>query len=123
VRRRGTQERYEVEGEWRNGYYLPHAFLDGIDLRGAHLADADLPFARLRGAILVDADLTDAYLSSADLTGADLNGAILRRTDCHSITFRQANLTRRKGTEFRKGHARGNPGRRRGRGPDCSRDW
>jgi uncharacterized protein YjbI with pentapeptide repeats len=82
-----------VEGEWRNVHYLPYAFLDGIDLRGAHLADADLPFARLRGAILVDADLTDAYLSSANLSGADLSGAILRRADCHSITFKRANLT------------------------------
>jgi uncharacterized protein YjbI with pentapeptide repeats len=85
-----------VNGEWRNYANLggQYAVLEGIDLSGARLADADLAFARLRGSILAGADLSEAYLASADLTGADLSGATLRRADCLSVRFRRANLTK-----------------------------
>ncbi|MDH3325196.1 MAG: pentapeptide repeat-containing protein [Gammaproteobacteria bacterium] len=64
--------------------------LKNIDLRGAHLKEAnlvqyDFTGADLRGANLQDADLrlvnfTGADLTGANLMGADLTGAILTDT-------------------------------------------
>ena len=69
-----------------------------INLRWAHLPDADLPSARLSGA-----NLSGANLSGANLTGANLTGANLIRedrpdesfpyyTDLSGADLRQANL-------------------------------
>ncbi len=81
-----------VEGEWRQRT-LRYAYLDGIDLHGASLADAALGFASLRGAVLTDVDFTEAFLISANFTEADLSRATLRHANLHGVTFRKANLT------------------------------
>ena len=55
-----------------------NVFLQGINLSGANLFQADLRLARLR-----DSDLTGANLTLADLTGTFLDGADLR---CANLT-------------------------------------
>jgi hypothetical protein len=54
--------------------------LDGADLRGANLSDANLS-----GAVLFNANLSEVNLSNADLSGAELRGAILHNADLSDI--------------------------------------
>ena len=61
--------------------------LQGADLRGVKLKDADLINANLRGANLTGADLRDA-----NLRGADLEGAILRHANLIGADLRNADL-------------------------------
>ena len=70
---------------------LSDQVLDGLDLRGAVLKQAELPRAHLIGtqlqdAILKDADLTGAILKDADLTGADFTGAKLKEVIGLTVT-------------------------------------
>jgi len=66
--------------------------VEGANLRGADLIDADLRGANLRGANLIDANLRGADLRGADLRGADLRGADLRGADLRGADLRGANL-------------------------------
>ena len=75
--------------EWasRRGVPLIDVDLEGLVLRSAFLAEADL-----RGAGLIDADLTSCYLRNADLRGADLRGARLVNAFLGATDLRQADL-------------------------------
>lgn len=71
--------------------------LDGIDLDGANLCDADLFGAELceaslRGALLREADLTSADLRWSDLTEADLRWACLWRADLIAANLTDTDL-------------------------------
>ncbi len=69
-----------------------------IDLRSAHLPNADLGGADLDNADLCDADLRYANLQNASLRNANLSqtilrGATLNETNCRHADFRQAYLS------------------------------
>ena len=93
-----------LNGADLTGADLIDANLGGADLTEAILRDADLTRVDLTGATLRDvdltrADLTDATLRSADLGGADLTeatlrGANLRSADLQATTLTRATLTR-----------------------------
>jgi uncharacterized protein YjbI with pentapeptide repeats len=63
------------------------AFLDGADLRHAHLGKA-----MLKGAYLSGTDLTFAYLHEADLSETDLRGANLLAAQLVEANLSEANL-------------------------------
>lgn len=67
----------------------PVALLDGADLSGANLFNANLA-----GAKLVRSNFTETVLFMADLTGADLTEATLTRANLTGAKLAQANLTR-----------------------------
>jgi hypothetical protein len=71
------------------GRTLQGCDLSGTDLAEANLVAADLTQAKLSGANLQNARLTFARLDGASLAGADLTCALLRAT-----TLIEANLTR-----------------------------
>lgn len=108
-----NDELYELNLEGMNLSWV-HAYLYGIDLRGAvlervqlsslddvensHLQCTDLKYANLQGADLKDANLSGADLYHADLrganlTGADLQGAYVRGTNFSGSQNSQATLT------------------------------
>ena len=97
-------QRIHLNGADLSGANLSDANLGGADLTEATLRDADLGGADLTGATLRDtdltrADLTEATLRSADLGGADLTEATLRSTvlrsaDLQATTLIRATLTR-----------------------------
>jgi hypothetical protein len=65
-----------MEGSYLSGRDdLEHSYLQCADLAGAHLQGAHMEGADLRGADLAGADLHRTYLAGADLQGADINGA------------------------------------------------
>lgn len=74
--------------------------LDGLDLAGARIFDADFEGRSLAGVILKDAvlhgsrfagaDLSGAVLAGADLTGCDLRAAILEGADLVGATLEGA---------------------------------
>ena len=78
---------------------LPYPYqLQGVDLRAAYLAWADLRGAILRGADLRCADLrgaipTGADLRCADIECTDLSGADLKFANLDGAFFKDANLT------------------------------
>ena len=53
-----------------SGISIPRHLLNGIDMTGARLRDADLSYCDLTGAILYGADLTGAEMGSVVLEGA-----------------------------------------------------
>lgn len=71
----------DLRGAIMEGLYLgsrddlAHSYLQCADLAGAHLPGAHMEGADLRGADLAGADLRGTYLAGADLQGADINGA------------------------------------------------
>ena len=76
---------------------LANSKLDRANLRGAVLNDANLAWANLRGAnishaTLIDTDLTSANLSMANLKGADLVRAVLSETMLRCARLTGANL-------------------------------
>jgi hypothetical protein len=85
----------------RQRYFSIVAFR--LDLQGLDLKGADLPNANLFGALLRDADLTrsrldgadlrDAHLSHADLDGASLRDVDLRGTKLHGAHLHHADLS------------------------------
>jgi uncharacterized protein YjbI with pentapeptide repeats len=89
--------RAEVLSREVRGYYLvdPEAgFLDGLNLRGANLAGADLRAALLDGADLRGANLTRAQLESASLRRCNLQGAYLDGAAASGSCFRRASMAR-----------------------------
>jgi hypothetical protein len=88
--------------EWKQKNPERKFKLNGADLRGANLAQADLSQADLRGANLTQVDLTQADLRGANLTQADLTQADLSQANVSWANLREAslsdaNLTRLKG--------------------------
>jgi hypothetical protein len=99
----------ELDGQpWQGiNFAWIHAYLAGIDLRGADLGEstwsahsdlsgaylqcADLTGADFRGANLRDANLSGADVQGADFAGADLEGAIL--TSMHGVATWPQNMT------------------------------
>jgi uncharacterized protein YjbI with pentapeptide repeats len=79
--------------KWREERHII-PLLDGADLRGANLENADLKDADLREASLIEANLTGADLEKAFLSRADLWGANLREANLRRATFWEANLSR-----------------------------
>ena len=71
----------KVQGANLAGYDLSEANLRGADLSGADLSKANLRGADLIGANLIRANLIGADLSGANLIGADLSGANLSEAD------------------------------------------
>ena len=71
----------------------PECDLQGMDLSGRWLSDADLERADLRGANLEGTDLRDANLKAADLRKADLRKADLRGADLYMANLEGADLT------------------------------
>jgi hypothetical protein len=68
------------------------AYLQGADLQGADLRDANLQGAYLQGAYLRDANLQGAYLRDANLQRADLQGANLRDANLQGANLQGAYL-------------------------------
>ena len=88
---------YDLNGANLRGAFLSDANLKGADLsdadlRGANLKGADLSDANLKGADLSDADLRGANLKGADLSDANLKGADLSDADLSNANLRGANL-------------------------------
>jgi hypothetical protein len=91
-----------LEGANLEGAILLDANLEGANLRGANLEgaillDANLRYANLRGANLLGtnlegANLLDANLEGANLRGANLEGAILLDANLRYANLRGANL-------------------------------
>jgi uncharacterized protein YjbI with pentapeptide repeats len=69
------------EGVDLRGAHLGDANLKGADLERAKLSGADLRGAKLERANLRDADIRETDLRGADFRGADLRGAKLRGAD------------------------------------------
>lgn len=67
-------------------------WLDGLDLREAHLEALEAPHARLRGADLRQACLRLACLHDSDLQHCNLAAADLRQADLRHADLRGANL-------------------------------
>ncbi|WP_176953843.1 pentapeptide repeat-containing protein [Streptomyces indicus] len=72
---------------------LTAAFLSGTTLTGADLGDATLTEANLIGVNLAGADLTDATLTGATLDGVTLTRAILSRAILTGAKLTDATLT------------------------------
>lgn len=66
----------------------PSMFLEGVNLMGADLKNANLEGAKLRGAILINTNLT-----GANLKGADLQGVLMHIANARSADFTNANLS------------------------------
>jgi hypothetical protein len=71
---------------------IEQAVVDGANLLGADLREADLREANLLGADLREADLRRANLHGANLRGADLREADLREANLLGADLRRANL-------------------------------
>lgn len=81
-----------LDGVDLGGRNLKNADLERADLRGANLAKANLEGANLKGAVLVDADLRGANLQGADFYRADLSGADLSGARLEKAMFDSAVL-------------------------------
>ncbi|MEY4555482.1 MAG: hypothetical protein RL093_601, partial [Pseudomonadota bacterium] len=66
--------------------------LNGLDLSGRNLAEADFTGCALENAKLVGARMNGAVLFCADLRGADFTGAQLVRADLRGACLRGASL-------------------------------
>lgn len=77
---------------WLAGREGKRACLDGADLRGARLTEADLRKADLRRCCLAGADLRSARLKGANLQGAQLDGAYLQGADLEEARLTGARL-------------------------------
>jgi uncharacterized protein YjbI with pentapeptide repeats len=98
-RKDNPEIRPDLNGADLYGAYLHEANLVGADLSGADLSmadlyGADLSTANLSGAYLVGADFFEANLSGANLSGADLYEAILRLVNLSGANLSGANLNR-----------------------------
>lgn len=88
----------EIQGVNLTGVYLNEADLSeaslyGVTLTGASLREADLTRAHFQHTILQGVDLTEADLYEADLRVADLSGANLTRSDLSKALLDEADLT------------------------------
>ncbi|HUJ82451.1 MAG TPA: pentapeptide repeat-containing protein [Candidatus Acidoferrales bacterium] len=72
---------------------LTAAWMPGIDLKGADLANSHWGHATMTGANLQCADLEGADLRLASLSGADLHGADLRGAQLPPLAMRQNMIT------------------------------
>jgi uncharacterized protein YjbI with pentapeptide repeats len=98
-----------LQGADLRGIVLLQADLIGADLRGADLQEGDLRYctmtganlekACLRGALLHKVSFSRARLRGADFSAADLSGATLDWADLPRIDLPSADLTK-PGTEF-----------------------
>ena len=75
-----------VDGTDLSGTQLSNANLTWSSLAKADLRKASLDHANLRNTLLVDADLSDANLRGADLSDANLTGADLTSADLKGAT-------------------------------------
>jgi uncharacterized protein YjbI with pentapeptide repeats len=84
----------EYEGGAPAWWQIRHncAALEGADLRGAVLSEANLQAACLWGANLEDAELTETNLQGADLWRANLQGAALGGADLQEAVLKSADL-------------------------------
>jgi hypothetical protein len=90
----GADVSWLVERSGRSKYgTVPRLYLEGADLRWAHVAGADLEEAHLEGAIISEAYLEGAHLSRAYLQGGQPARVLIRQQDapqrddprrCHS---------------------------------------
>ena len=71
---------------------LRGAMLDGAQLSGVNLCEADLRGAFLRGAMLDNAYFIRTNLSGADLRSTDLRHASFRESDLTNADLREADL-------------------------------
>ena len=76
-----------------NGAYLDGADLSEAILRGAQIRRAFLEGANLREAVLTNAKLHGSFLDKADLTQADLRGAELTGAFLHEADLSEADLS------------------------------
>jgi uncharacterized protein YjbI with pentapeptide repeats len=85
--------------------------LNGLDLSGRNLAEADFTGCALENARLVGARMNGAVLFCADLRGADFTGAQLVRADLRGACLRGASLMNADLTraDFREGGDRRAP--------------
>ena len=83
--------------KWREKHPDEEIWLQGANLRRAHLENTNLPHAHLENADLVNAllentDLTCAHLENADLRNTHLENAILGYTHLENADLRNAHL-------------------------------
>jgi hypothetical protein len=81
---------------------LARAWLRGTNMDDCDLTDTDLRDANLVQVSLVNATLVGAHLKGADLRGANLRGADLRGADMRAIHLRETALTGAKADEQTK---------------------
>ena len=81
-----------LQGSWLNGAYLGAAYLQGADLKMAHLQGAYLVGTHLQGADLRMAHLQGAYLGTARLQRANLWDTHLQGADLEKARLQGANL-------------------------------
>lgn len=74
---------------WRSEHPDLSPVLQGVDLSGRDLRDANLSEVDLSGADLDDADLSGANLKMASLEGADLAGARIRGAELYKANLRR----------------------------------
>lgn len=65
----------------------------GMNLKGAQLAQVTLEGAILHGTDFTDANLSEAILSNSDLTGAELSGSNLEKADLRGSNLTSARLS------------------------------
>jgi uncharacterized protein YjbI with pentapeptide repeats len=90
----GKEAAIRLEGADLDGINLAQADLWGVNLDGARLRAANLSEARLSGATLQHTDLREAILSGADLWAADLLEADLTFSKAGQANLGNANLSR-----------------------------
>ncbi len=77
---------------WREENPKEEIWLQGVNLRHAHLKKADLSFAHLEGADLFSAHLEKAKLFLAHLEGAQLGGANLEGANLYCAHLQRVNF-------------------------------
>ena len=90
-----------LQGADLRGANLQEANLQGADLWGANLRRANLQGADLWGANLRRANLQEADLRGADLEGANLRGANLQEADLRGANLEGADLDFSSGFTFK----------------------
>jgi hypothetical protein len=81
-----------LDGAQLGGVDLYDADLRGADLSRAYLADADLRRADMAGCCLEDTDLTRANMAEADMCGASLGRTVLHRTTLSNAGLSKARV-------------------------------
>jgi hypothetical protein len=79
--------------KWRERNRLAEIWLQGAELCGAHLEEADVGYAHLEGANLTGAHLKRAKLEGTHLEGAQLTRARLGKAELIGSHLEKANIT------------------------------